>query len=248
MGHWAENFARRVYEITVYSRVSDRLTLQRFQLLWFGWYYWRLLFHPQWLWKFLKVDWDIVHGHTPDEMAIITRAISQRPQGGVFVEAGCWNGGSTCKFSLMCKEYGYTLHVYDSFQGVEDVSQVPGEWDFSGKYAAAQALVQHNVSKYGWRDSCSFHPGWFKDTMAGGIPGTIAAVYIDCDTAKGTMEVLRGVVPSLSDDAVFFSQDYHISPVKKLLKDSETWKQFGVSARIEQKTRRLARIWIVRGK
>ena len=52
-------------------------------------------------------------------------------------------------------------------------------------------------------------------------------VFIDCDSAKGTLEVLRGVVPSLARDGVVFSQDFHIAPVRELLLDRRTWERYG---------------------
>ena len=82
-----------------------------------------MLHHPTILFKFLCVDWNVIHSHTPTEMAIIAADIARKPEGNLFIEAGCWNGGSSCKFSLLCKRYGYSLHIYDSFEGVEDVSK-----------------------------------------------------------------------------------------------------------------------------
>ena len=68
--------------------------------------------------------------------------------------------------------------------------------------------------------------------------------YIDCDIAKGTREALTGIVPALSEDGVVFSQDLHIGPVLKLLRDPQTWASLGKSApKIHQFDRRLAQIF-----
>ena len=45
--------------------------------------------------------------------------------------------------------------------------------------------------------------------------------------AKGTREVLSGIVPSLVEDGWLFSQDYHIKAVKRLLHDPSTWEPYG---------------------
>jgi O-methyltransferase len=241
--HFADRVARMFFERLILPHVSDALLLQRIKLVWFVWGYWRMLHHPTILFKFLCVDWNVIHSHTPTEMAIIAADIARKPEGNLFIEAGCWNGGSSCKFSLLCKRYGYSLHIYDSFEGVEDVAKVPGEWNYTGQYKASQATVKANVTRYGAIGVSTFHAGWFKDTLTHGVCGVVAECYIDCDTGKGTFEVLSGVVPSLSKSGVIFSQDYHITPVVNLLCSSDTWAQLGrASPLIEQKGRRLARI------
>ena len=63
------------------------------------------------------------------------------------VEAGCWQGGSTAKFSIICRIMGFPLYVYDSFQGVEPTDQEG--WDFSGEYAASLPTVEANLRRYG---------------------------------------------------------------------------------------------------
>ena len=147
------------------------------------------------------------------------------------VEAGCWNGGSTAKFSLVCRLLGYRLHVYDSFEGVEAITAEEGEsaYDFTGEYAAAEEAVHANVRRFGALEVCETHRGWFADTLAvTPPPGPVRVAYIDCDLAKGTREALEGVVPRLTEDGWVFTQDFHIAPVRELLQDAGTW------ARLEQ--------------
>jgi hypothetical protein len=62
----------------------------------------------------------------------------------------------------------------------------------------------------------------------GAAPRPIRVVYIDCDLAKGTREVLNGVAPYLTEDALIFSQDYHIAAVRKLFADRSTWRSLGL--------------------
>lgn len=243
-GDVANRLVRWFYQRLILPHVSDALVLQRIKLAWFVWGYWRILHHPIMLFKFLRVDWNVIHSHTPAEIAIIAADIERKPEGSLFIEAGCWNGGSSCKFSLLCKRYGYFLHIYDSFEGVEDASKVAGEWNYTGQYRASQSTVKANLARYGAIAVSTFHAGWFKDTLALGVCGVVAECYIDCDTSKGTFEVLSGVVPSLSKSGVIFSQDYHITPVVNLLRSSETWARLErASPLIEQEGRRLAKIW-----
>jgi O-methyltransferase len=151
------------------------------------------------------------------------------------VEAGCFNGGSSAKFSIACSLLGYDLHVYDSFAGVE-----PGDHDFSGQYAASEGLVRQNITNYGEIGICSFHKGWFSDTLAKGCPYSVGIAYIDCDIAKGTREALEGIVPALAQDGWIFSQDFHIGPVRNMLCDSFTLDALGIPTEVIQLSEQLA--------
>ncbi len=210
------------------------LQQQRFKLLWTAWGYrpilsigtltlrqrLRLLRHV------LGVDWKVLHGHWPGEIARVLATIGEREAkpGEVVVEAGCWQGGSTIKFSWLCRALGYQLLVFDSFEGVE---HIPGN-DFSGEYAATLAQVRENVSRYGEISVCTFFPGWFAETLAAEpLQVPVQVVYLDCDLAKGTEEVLRGVAATLTTDAAICTQDYHIEEVRVLLDDPGTWNDLG---------------------
>jgi O-methyltransferase len=248
-----EATANSLYHAFVEPLVRDPLRRQRIKLAWYVWGYWHLFKSAGsvslaerlgLLWRFLRVDWHVLHGHSPSEVAQIAVAAFRNGHGesGTFVEAGCWNGGSSSKFSHICAMLGYQLHIYDSFQGVEDVSSVPGEWDYSGQYSAAEGTVRKNIQLFGRPEVCTFHPGWFSDTLArDGAVGPVKVAYIDCDIAKGTKEALQGIMPNLSDGGLLYSQDYHISPVRNLLNNPDTWDRFSVPVpQVRQLARRLA--------
>jgi len=179
--------------------------------------------------RFLKIDVNLQNGHQPCEIAAIAGTLFLRRgfPGEIMVEAGCWQGGSSAKFSIMCKMLGYELHVFDSFQGVEETEPDETGFDFSGLYAADKDLVFDNITRFGEIAACRMVPGWFADTLAAQPirSSVVGSVYIDCDLAKGTFEVLQGVLPALASDGIIFTQDYHIPPVKRLLHDPETWQK-----------------------
>lgn len=237
-----ERTVHAAYSQTVLRLVGDPLNRQRLKLLWFAFGYWPLLFSRaplslgqrfKLLTEFLRIDWNILHSHTPFQSASIALALaSSRPgQGEAFVEAGCWRGGSSAKFSLLCEVLGLDLYIYDSFQGVEPMSPGPGEWDYSGEYASPETTVRANLRRFGGNAPQTLVAGWFADTLAKSPPRTpVACSYIDCDTAKGTFEALSGIIPSLAPNGVVFSQDCHIAPVIALLTSPETWQRLGVPA------------------
>lgn len=235
---WAEPYIHDFYARHIRPRIRQEIHQQRLKLIWWGWGYLPLLSLPSLgftsrlaiLARFLKIDWNIPHCHTPAEIVAIFRGLAERPgrTGEVLLEAGCWMGGSSAKFSIICKALGYRLCIYDSFEGVETatVEEGIGNYDFSGEYASPQAVLAENLERFGEPEICSIHKGWFKDTMAV-VPYPIRVAYIDCDLAKGTREVLSGVVPALVDDGWIYSQDFHLLPVQQLLADPATWAAAG---------------------
>lgn len=187
------------------------------------------------IWNCLRIDWHVQHGHRPGEIAFIFHGLANKraQPGEIMVEAGCWNGGSSAKFSILCEMLGYMLHIYDSFQGVEPVD--PETYDFwyvfSGEYSASQESVRQNIETYGKLEVCEFFRGWFSETMAPGkLKYPVRIVYLDCDLSKGTFEALQGVLPQLTQDGIIYSQDYHIQPIREMLENPNTWKRLNYSS------------------
>jgi O-methyltransferase len=220
--------------------VQDPLVRQRLKMLWFVWGYAPLLVlgrlplstRLRLVARFLRVDWNVLHCHFPSETSTIARELASRPArpGEIVVEAGCWQGGSSAKFSLLCRALGLRLHIYDSFEGVEalDPGEHADEWDFAGQYASPESRLRQNLETFGAPEVCEIHKGWFSDTLgAHPVPHPVRLAYIDCDLAKGTREALEGVMPSLAEDGCIVSQDFHIDPVRRLLLDPATWRELG---------------------
>jgi hypothetical protein len=113
---------------------------------------------------------------------------------------------------------------------VEQLDSKGKEWSFGGQYACSEENVRRNVEIHGEAQCCEFHKGWFSATLAGAkLAGPVRLAYIDCDLAKGTLEVLQSVMPALAPSGVVFSQDFHITPVRRLLLDQETWSSLRVA-------------------
>lgn len=235
------SITRKLYVALIRPFLRSPLRQQHVRLLWFardyiGVFSFKTLTFKQKLFllrKFLIIDWQVLHGHRPSEIVVIGRAICERParNGEIMVEAGCYNGGSSAKFSLICKMLGYKLRVYDSFEGVEPMTDEAkrGTYDFSGQYAADEESVRENVERYGEISVCAFYKGWFADTLAKNPPDVpVRVAYIDCDVAKGTQEALAGIIPALAPGGYIFSQDFHIKPVREMLQNTSTWASFNL--------------------
>jgi O-methyltransferase len=228
--------AREFFRNTIRSKINNEIVLQRLKMIWYVCGYFPILFvksisifrRLSLIVKVLKIDWNILHSHKPCEITKVFTALCLRPAipGEVMIEAGCWKGGSSAKFSLLCKLLGYRLLIYDSFQGVEPLSRrdMEGEYDYSGEYEASLREVTKNIHSFGAVEVCQITEGWFSDTIASDpVQSPVRLVFIDCDLAKGTLEVLQGATPNLVDGAVIITQDYHIKSVRKLLHSSSTW-------------------------
>jgi O-methyltransferase len=236
---WNNSLPRRLYVKFLRPLVKET-TQHHLRILWFIGGYAPLLFLKEvsfsdrlnLLRRFLVIDWNIIHAHRPSEIADVCKvlAIRRARAGETLLEAGCFTGGSSAKFSIVCKMFGYRLCVFDSFEGVEKMTEaeIKESYDFSGEYAVPEETVRANVEKYGEISVCTFHKGWFKDTLANQtLPFPVRLAFIDCDVAKGTKEALQGVIPALTADGCVFSQDFHIRTVTELLYSPETWASFG---------------------
>lgn len=171
--------------------------------------------------------------HTQDEMLQFTRAILDVPSDvpGCVVEAGCFKGGSTAKFSVAAKLSHRQLFVFDSFEGLPENTEphkltIFGEQtDFSrGQYRGSLEQVQRNVLTYGDADVCVYVKGWFDQTMPQ-FSQPIIAAYIDVDLVSSTRTCLKYLYPLLQPGAYLFSQDAHLPLIIQLLEDSEFWEK-----------------------
>ena len=253
----SDSLERRVWKLyvrLVRPHIREVIHQQRLKLLWDVWGYAPILRVKSLplrkriavVAKMLRVDWHVPHAHKPRELAAVLESVAERraQNGEGFIEAGCWMGGSSAKFSLFCQLFGYRLHIYDSFQGVEHRTELEGDGtDFSGSYVGQLDVVRDNIKHYGDITVCEFHGGWFADTLAESPAFPVRGAYIDCDLVKGTAEVITSVVPVMVDDGWIYSQDYHITAVRSLLHSATLWERLGRAIPdIQHVYRNLARV------
>lgn len=151
-------------------------------------------------------------------------------QAGCVVEAGCFMGGSTAKFSLAAQLANRQLVVFDSFEGLPPVEEqysrdIHGnELSFTpGKYKGTLDAVKNNVRLFGAIDQCEFVKGWFDDTLPQ-FNRQIAAVYLDVDLSSSTQTCLKHLYPLLNPGGVLLSQDGHVPQVIAVFDDDVFWE------------------------
>lgn len=148
---------------------------------------------------------------------------------GCIVEAGCYKGGSTAKFSLVAARTGRRMVVFDSFEGIPVNEEKHGRNIFgdeasfeAGKYRGALEEVKANVGRYGVLEACQFVKGWFEDTLPA-FDAPVAAVFLDVDLASSTRTCLRYLYSRLSPGGVLYSHDGHLPLVLDVFADDEFW-------------------------
>lgn len=170
--------------------------------------------------------------HTESEILSYIRTILALDPAvpGCVVEAGCYKGGSTAKFSLAAKIARRELVVFDSFQGIPKHTEDHGINIFGkpvtfaeGEYAGSQEEVTRNIRTYGEIDVCRFIPGWFEDTLPR-FREPIAAIYIDVDLAESTRTCLKHFYPLLRPGGTLYSQDGHLPLVLEVFHDDAFWR------------------------
>jgi O-methyltransferase len=183
--------------------------------------------------RFLRITKSVSSPHTQSEMlAFYTEMMLTPPTvEGVFVEAGCFKGGSTAKFSLAAAAMGRRLVVFDSFEGIPENEEKHGR-TLSGRsapfergdYAGSLDEVRASVTKYGEVEVCSFVKGWFDDT-APLFEEKIAGVYLDVDLESSTRTCLKYFYPLLQVGGALYSQDGHLALVVDLFDDDAFWRE-----------------------
>lgn len=183
--------------------------------------------------KVYTVTHNVEVAHTEEEMITLVDSILKMPASipGVVVEAGCFKGASTAKFSVAAAHAGRKLVVFDSFQGIPENTEDHGENIYGdavnfprGSYCGQIDEVKANIGQYGRLEVCDFREGWFDDTMAL-FDEPVVTAYIDVDLASSTRNCLRYLYPRLVEGGELYSQDGHLPLVIEVLRDETFWRQ-----------------------
>jgi O-methyltransferase len=139
---------------------------------------------------------------------------------GVVVDCGCFRGGSTINLSLGCALAGRELHVYDSFERRPDPAET--------RPAHLLEEVRSNVERYGRLDVCSFHPGFFSDSMSG-FDSECVLASVDVDLRSSLEDCVRALWPYLADGGSLFLHEARHREMVDFFDDQEWWRE-GVDA------------------
>lgn len=151
---------------------------------------------------------------------------------GAVVECGCWKGGATVNLSLICKITGRELKVYDSFEGLPPptpgdlVAQNSFKNGFMpGVFCGTLDEVRENVRRHGALEACSFHKGWFKDTLQH-HEGPIVMAFWDVDFYASLHDCLLHLWPHIVDSGFVFLDEYRDVPYCSVFYSEKYWSKY----------------------
>ncbi len=179
-----------------------------------------------------KISKNVDCPHSNDEIfAFVRRIFELGPQrDGVFVEAGCFKGGSSAKFSIACAMVGRRLVLCDSFEGIPSNDEDHGRTIFGssadfpeGSYAGSLEEVKNNIRNYGEIDVCDFVVGYFDQSLQG-FDQEVIAVYLDVDLASSTRTCIEHFHPRIKPGGYLLSQDGHLPLVINVFEDADFWQ------------------------
>jgi hypothetical protein len=138
---------------------------------------------------------------------------------GDVVECGVWKGGSMMAAARTLLELGDTsrhLYLFDTFQGMTDVSAEDGEqaarWMRGRRpkhFVVGLEEVRHNLSLTGYpADRVHLVPGPVENTLPSSAPERISLLRLDTDFYKSTLHELVHLFPRLQQSGVLIVDDY----------------------------------------
>lgn len=193
--------------------------------------YWKRLLMG---WRFYRNSRKVTSGTSWRAHLVMAICLLEMPprKKGIVVECGCWKGSSTINLSIACRLAGRELHIFDSFEGMpppEDGDPV-AERTFKHGYipgilSGSLQEVTDNVRRLGDIDSCTFHPGWFKDTLPG-FQGEIVMMYLDVDFHASLHDCVLNLWPALVNGGIAFIDEYVNLPYCALFFFEKYWRKY----------------------
>ncbi|MBN2421048.1 class I SAM-dependent methyltransferase [Candidatus Woesearchaeota archaeon] len=140
---------------------------------------------------------------------LLSQVLVQKIPGDV-VELGCYAGLTSVVMqkTLDQHEAAKQLHLYDSFEGLPELSAKDGKIsDKAGSMSASMKQVIGNFKRFRVKLP-KLHRGWFRDTLPNQLPEKICFAHLDGDLYSSIKESLTYVYPRLSKGAVVVIDDY----------------------------------------
>jgi hypothetical protein len=170
------------------------------------------------------------------EHIVMATKILEMPRSvkGAVVECGCYKGGSTANLSLICRECGRELVVFDSFEGLPEPSS--GDRDHllieqkhiyrysKGDWAGGLDEVRGNVSRYGDPSVCTYRVGFFEKTLPEWT-GKCAFVFLDVDLLDSLKTCIEYLWPLLQDGCCLFTHEAKDLRMASLFFDRDWWSK-----------------------
>src|SRR4029077_2994420 len=129
---------------------------------------------------------------------------------GAVVECGVLDGGTAALMAFGTAESGREVHLFDSWEGLPDVSEKDGD---SAMWAGEAVGSQRRVASiFGTLNvdpvRVIFHKGWFDKTFPKAKISQIALLHIDADFYDSVSLALKTWEPHVSPGGYIQFDDY----------------------------------------
>jgi O-methyltransferase len=128
-----------------------------------------------------------------------------------FAECGVADG-QTSFFTLQeIKEQGKlqksTMHLYDSWAGMEKERLLETEYDRIGEYHTLElARTKRNLKEF--KEHIVYHVGYVPNSFKNNPPESVVFLHIDLNSAKPTLSTLDFFFPRLVNNGIILFDDY----------------------------------------
>jgi O-methyltransferase len=123
---------------------------------------------------------------------------------GEMAEVGVYEGGSARV--ILEAEPGKTLHLFDTFEGLPQVSAEDSTWFAPGQYHGPLDLVKRNLADF---PNVRFYKGLFPADTANHVEDLVFSfVNLDVDIYSSTRDSLEFFYPRMAKGGILMSHDY----------------------------------------
>ena len=160
-----------------------------------------------------------------EEILRVARECLTLPDGGDFVEMGCYRGDTSLLLAEVV-QHGARLWLYDSFEGLPEKTEadasVLGEEFRGGALLVAKREVKERFLRAGLAVPV-IRKAWFSDLTVADMPEAIAFAFLDGDFYESIRDCLRLVEGLMVEGGVILVHDYGNVALPGVAKAVDEW-------------------------
>lgn len=178
----------------------------------------------RWIQKALKP------AHTEYELLWIAGQIMAIPASleGDIIECGAYNGGASCKLSIIAKLVSRKVYVCDSFSGLPEPSDDERHLFKKAQYLGTIDEVRDNLVRLGEPECVELVPGWFHTTLPTLSERKFVLILEDADLSESIKCCIEHLWPALQPEGIMVTHEMLHHQVIRPYRDTAFWlSKFG---------------------
>lgn len=165
-----------------------------------------------------------------DPFHIADYLLSNQQLDGPFIEFGSYQGGMSCKLSLVAEILKKEYYIFDTFSGLPCTAKYETyDQNFShlgdfkeGQFSCDLNTIKNNIKRYGDLSSCIFVSGIIEETLPSYKIEPIT-FFIDVDIISTAKFIINNLWNSVKGDRIF-THESCIKEYMDALLDENWWK------------------------